>query len=430
MSLLGLLVIGAWVVLVTAVFNIVLEQRLDRQAHVVLHTRAITAAATVEVAPGRVTVRDTSGDAELDSGLWIYAGGRAIDRPSGGRRFDPQTRELAAGAAGYHQRGDDIYYVLPVRRESRRVATVVALQSDLAYAHAQTEALVGSSIVALLVLLGAYPVLRFAAGRALRPVRAMTEQAGEWSAQGLDERFGTEQRYEEIQALAGTLDGVLDRLSAIVRHERQLSAELSHELRTPLSRIVAETDLLLGRPHAADELASAHSAVRDSAMAMESILETLLSAARVDIQIAPGRSDVATLLDTVTGARHRDDGVRVVARGGAGLALGVEAAVAERILAPILDNAARYARSVVEVTAVRSSGSIALDVRDDGPGVPHDLQDVIFEPGRRGQPDDGHDGVGLGLALARRLARAASGDVTVLDDPRGGACFRVRLPSA
>jgi signal transduction histidine kinase len=71
---------------------------------------------------------------------------------------------------------------------------------------------------------------------------------------------------------------------------------------------------------------------------------------------------------------------------------------------------------------------VLLDVRDDGPGVPAGAEEAVFEPGHRLVPDDGHDGAGLGLPLARRLARAAGGDVTCTAGP--GGRFTVRLPRA
>ncbi|MCW2596576.1 MAG: Signal transduction histidine kinase [Jatrophihabitans sp.] len=434
-SLLGLGVIAAWVLVLTVAFNFVLSTRLSRELDVVLRTRATTAAATVAVSPtGVVTARELGGDEALDSGIWVYAGTRAVERPPGGPNLQAVADSLALQGTTYLNRGDYRFYVLPFVRNGHRYGTVVAAVSSAPNQRARTETFVGSGLVALLVLLGAYPVLRFAAGRALRPVDAMTRQAGEWSAHALTERFGNDQRFREVQTLASTLNGVLDRLSAIVRHERRLSAELSHELRTPLSRIVAETDLLLARPHSAEDLGTAHNAMRESAMAMDRILETLLSAARVDIQDAPGRCDlkpvVAGLVRMRAGA---DSDPKIVVDIAPSLAVGVDEAIAERILAPILDNACRYATTTVTISARRTSESVIVEIADDGPGVSADLREAIFEPGRRGATDDGHDGAGLGLALARRLARAAAGDVTVVGDVgpvRDDSRFRVRFPPA
>ncbi|MGN6608456.1 MAG: sensor histidine kinase, partial [Jatrophihabitans sp.] len=449
MSLLGIVVIAAWVVLLTTVFNVLFTRRLGTELDNVLRTRAVTAAATVAVAAdGRLQVSDAVDDAALDTGLWIYGLGgagapRSLERPPGSKRVQDIADALAAAPRGYVDRGDDRLYVLPIDRGTRRVGTVVASAATGPYDRAQDEALFGSAVLGLLLTLGAYPVLRFAAARALRPVASMTDQAAEWSATALTQRFGAHQRYREMQSLARTLDGVLDRLSAIVRHERDLSAELSHELRTPLSRILAEADLALDAPapgpggrapdsalrtpcgRAPDSaLRTPLVAIRDSALAMEHILETLFAATRAELQRAPGRCELRDVAVTAAGAA-RSDRVPVQVEVPDGLAAGVDPTIAHRILLPLLDNAQRYARTQVVVTAHRTPGTVVVDVVDDGPGIAVDDRERVFEPGQRGDEADGHDGAGLGLALSRRLARAAAGDVVVAGP---GSRLRVRLP--
>jgi signal transduction histidine kinase len=110
------------------------------------------------------------------------------------------------------------------------------------------------------------------------------------------------------------------------------------------------------------------------------------------------------------------------------LAIGVDADVVERIVAPLLDNAARHAASRVELAAEGHGASIELSVTDDGPGLPAGSEDAVFGPGTRLDPGDGHAGAGLGLALSRRLARAVGGDVRAEPRARGGARFVVSLP--
>jgi signal transduction histidine kinase len=201
-------------------------------------------------------------------------------------------------------------------------------------------------------------------------------------------------------------------------------------LRTPLSRIVAETDLLLGHRSATPDQDMAHRAIRESALMMDRILDTLLSAARSNVQDAPGRCELRSVMCALASTHAgsaQDERVHIVVTVPDGLAVGADSAIVERIVAPILDNALRYARREVAVTAHRTSEAIIVDVADDGPGVPSELREAVFEPGRRGVVDDGHDGAGLGLALSRRLARSAAGEVTIEGDD---ARFRVRLPPA
>ena len=431
-SLLGLGVIAAWVVVLTVGFDLTMRARLNGERDAVLSSRATLAAATVYLdAKGAVRVSDHRGDEALDTGIWVFSGHTAVERPGGDAALQAAADALAGRSHVYSASNKYRLYARAWNHEDRQIATVVAAVSDAPYAHALTESIEGSAVVGLLVLLGAYPVLRFAAGRALRPVDAMTRQAGHWSAHGLTERFGPEQRFREMQSLATTLDAVLDRLAAVVRHERRLPAELSHELRTPLARIVAEVDLLLTRPHSAAESTEAYHAIRAGALSMDQILGTLLAAARVDVQDAPGRCDVLpvieTLIRTHVGTHPSADDPSLQVRVGADLAVGADAAIVERIFAPLLDNAQRYAHASIQITGQRTSESVLVDISDDGPGVPVESREKVFEPGWRGVADDGHGGAGLGLALSRRLARSVAGDVTVVGP---GSRFRVRLPPA
>jgi signal transduction histidine kinase len=107
---------------------------------------------------------------------------------------------------------------------------------------------------------------------------------------------------------------------------------------------------------------------------------------------------------------------------------GVDAEVVERIVAPLIDNARRYASSRIVLSAASRDGAIVVRVADDGPGVDADAREHVFEPGRTAGVN-GHGGAGLGLPLARRLALAIGGDVTLTPPGAGaGAQFEVRLP--
>ena len=101
---------------------------------------------------------------------------------------------------------------------------------------------------------------------------------------------------------------------------------------------------------------------------------------------------------------------------------------AERVLAPVLENACRYARSRATVEVSTVDGHVEFVVSDDGPGVAREECELVFEPGRRGSASPTDSGrAGLGLALSRRLALALDGDVENLESADGGR-FCVRMP--
>ena len=105
------------------------------------------------------------------------------------------------------------------------------------YEETATTALVGSVLLAVLLLGAVTLMTRWILGRALLPVSRMTEDAAAWSDHDLDRRFDLGEPYDELTRLAATLDALLERLAASIRHEQRFAAELSHELRTPLARI-------------------------------------------------------------------------------------------------------------------------------------------------------------------------------------------------
>ncbi|MFF8918478.1 ATP-binding protein [Streptomyces sp. NPDC015032] len=444
LALMALATSALWIGVLTTVFNIALDKRLHGQADDVLRTRAEAVAATVDVRPdGRLVVREPTEDQALDAGIWIFQGGKVVEKPA---NAPAGLQAQAARLAGRRETFTDTegpgswrLYAFPVDAPARQghtpaqAGTVVSSVSLDPYRSTADTALVGSVALAVLLLATIYLLTRLVVRRALRPVAAMSEQATRWSAAGAAERFGSEDRPAELAAFATSLDALLDRLAAVLRHEQQQAAELSHELRTPLARITAEAEWLTGRPRDAEQQAASLEAIAGAAATMRQICDSLLSEVRTRTAQTPGRSrpaDVAHRLAERNAVLFPDAPAVTVEVSGdaADVSIGVCEETAERILTPLLDNARRYAAHSITLTWAASAGEVTVYVCDDGPGVPEDFVASLFEPGRRARPEDGHDGAGLGLALARRLARAAGGDIT-LDTAAPGARFVVTLPA-
>ncbi|MFJ7194623.1 MULTISPECIES: ATP-binding protein [unclassified Streptomyces] len=443
LALMALATGALWIGVLTTVFNLALDQRLHGQADDVLRTRAEAVAATVDVRPdGRLVVREPAEDRALDAGVWIFQGGRVIEKPpTAPAGLEARAARLAGRREAFGDTGSPGAWRLyafpldtPARQEhpSAQAGTVVSSVSLDPYRSTADTALIGSIALAVLLLATIYLLTRLVVRRALSPVTAMSEQATRWSAAGAPERFGAEGRPAELAAFAASLDALLDRLAAVLRHEQQQAAELSHELRTPLARITAETEWLGGRPRTAEQQETSLAAIAGAASTMQQICDSLLSEVRTRNAHAPGRSrfpGIAHRLARRNAVQFPDaPPVTVTADGTRDVTIGVSEDVAERILTPLLDNARRYATRSVTLDCAPGAGEITLYVSDDGPGVPPDFVGSLFEPGRRAHPEDGHDGAGLGLALARRLARAAGGDIA-LDATAPGTRFVVTLPA-
>ena len=271
--------------------------------------------------------------------------------------------------------------------------------------------------------------------KALSPVARMTRQAADWSEHDLDKRFALGPPRDELTELACTLDTLLDRLSASLRHEQRLSAKLSHELRTPLASIAADAQYALRHGELSAEGHASVAQILQSAERMARTLDTLIAAARAQLDPHRATSDAAACARAALDAARELDTrhLRLSLRAATpGVRVAVERDLVERILAPLLENACRHASASVMLAVTRDPTGVSFAITDDGDGVAGDELEAIFEPGRRADRSATATlatGAGLGLALARRLARSAGGDVCAQASDQGGR-FIVRLPVA
>jgi len=418
-------------------FNVILGHTLDRDSRDLARTRATAQLDLLTTRNGRLSVRESPDDAAAADGfVWVFSGGTAVEQPRSARRLDAAARSLAGGP----RRFLDVpstnvrLYSVPAVVGSRRVGTVVVGVSLAPYEETRNLALVASLAFGGIVLLLVAAAARWLLGSSLRPVRRMTRQAAAWSEQDLDNRFGLGEPHDELTELAATLDQLLDRLAAGLRREQRFSAELSHELRTPLSRVRAESELVLRRERSPEEYRRALELINRNAAQLTRTVDALMAAARHEAGSERGTADAyAIAADTASGcaelASQRELELRVEPPRSP-IRVGVDPDLGERILQPLLDNACRYGARAVSVRIERANGAVRYKIDDDGPGVGSAELDRIFEPGVRGVEGarDG-EGAGLGLALARRLARSVSGEVVAVPGGSGGR-FVVTLPRA
>nr|ADU56295.1 sensor protein [Streptomyces kanamyceticus] len=353
-------------------------------------------ATTVDTGGPRVRVLETANDRLLDANVWIYTGSRLLERPPSAAADSPLTRAADRLATRDGRACEIVHtirlcaYPLPDRRADATVAAVVTALDLTPYRSSADTLLLGSLVLDVVMLGCTYALTRLSVGRALRPVRAMTDQATQWSAVASDERFGTAGHPAELARLGASLDALLDRIRTVLRHERQLTGELSHELRTPLTRIVMELGWWGSRPRTDAETRATLEAVAEAARSMRTIRDTVLDDAResaLDPATVPGATDVGPIIDRLLRNFTPPGRVKLVLLEPPTPALvaGVAPALLERILSPLLANAARYAHShvTVSVSARQVPGTVRIDVVDDGPGVPETFVGELFQPGRR-----------------------------------------------
>jgi signal transduction histidine kinase len=273
------------------------------------------------------------------------------------------------------------------------------------------------------------------AGRALRPVHAITGAARRASEENLGERLALTGPDDELKELADTYDAMLARLDAAFASQRRFVANASHELRTPLTVMRTAIDVTLAKPDRTpaqlEDMAAEVAAAVDRA---EALIEALLTLARSDR--GPGAREQA---DLAVLAEDAVDAAGPAIRAGS---LRVETALTtapthgdlvllDRMVANLVDNAVRHNQPggwIQVATGVRGDAAY-LAVTNGGPKIQPDLAPLLFEPFRRlCDPVAGPAGAGLGLSIVRSVAVAHHGDVIARARPAGGLDVSVLLP--
>ncbi|MFJ9247294.1 sensor histidine kinase [Streptomyces sp. NPDC101776] len=292
----------------------------------------------------------------------------------------------------------------------------------------------------LLALLG-LAIIAFAfgyamAGRVLSPLGRITRTARAVAGSDLSRRIELDGPDDELKELADTFDEMLERLQRAFTAQQRFVGNASHELRTPLAINRTLLEVHLSDPGAPMELQQLGKTLLATNERSEQLVEGLLLLARSDNQIVERKPvDLAEVAEQAVDQVHGEAAAKgVVIRGeqkpavvqGNGVLL-------ERIALNLVQNAVRYnvpEDGWVEVTTEVQHGHAVLVVSNTGPVVPAYEIDNLFEPFRRLRTErTGSDkGVGLGLSIARSVARAHGGHISAQPREGGGLVMRVTLP--
>ncbi len=370
----------------------------------------------------------------------------------------------ALAAAGQPLRGDTVsvahlrrlpavvadgrgpYLMLSTRvttpREGARIVFVAASLhlAELSEHTTQTGLDLQTPLLILLVAVAAW----FLAAHALRPVEAIRVEAGEIARRDLSLRIADQRAAGEVVPLVRSMNELLEQLEASAARQRRFVADASHELRSPLTAIQLQLDVALALPERTDWRAVAD-AVMQEVRRMQRIVEDLLLLARVDEATLPLRRDQVDLdeLALAEARRLRNRGKVMVDTSGISAArVTGDRHRLTQVARNLAANAERHARQQVRLEVRRLDGGEAeLVVADDGPGIPPEDRERVFERFTRldeaRSPDRG--GAGLGLAIVREIVQAHGGTVAVAvagqgsNDPNdsggSGARLVVRLPA-
>ncbi len=289
---------------------------------------------------------------------------------------------------------------------------------------------VGGPLLVLFGTIGIWVVAR----RALRPVDLLRRQVDAISTIDLAARVSEPRSADEVGRLARTMNRLLDRLQ--VSHDRQTRfvSDASHELRSPLATVRTRLEVALRAPEKADWKGVAEASLRQTTR-MERLVDDLLMLARTDTRrvVDPVVVDLDEIIREEVGYLRSTSGLVLdTSRVSGGRVLGRPDDL-RRVIVNLTTNAIRFARTAVSVSLLPSEDSVLLTIDDDGPGVPIDQRDRIFD--RFTQLEEsrvrgGRSGAGLGLAIVADVVARHGGSILVGESPTGGARFSVTLPGA
>ncbi len=289
-------------------------------------------------------------------------------------------------------------------------------------------------------LLAASAVIRGAVLRAFRPLDRAREDVARVVELGQGQRVPSEAPVE-IEALLSAVNALLDRLDASHALQIRFVADAAHELRTPVTALQGTLDVVLRRDRTTEELRDALVSARDDVGRLRGLVEALTALARVDAGEVEAHRDIVRAADlaeqVLEGERHALEaaGCTVAFHADDDPELEVNRVLLELALRNLLRNAARHAPGSAVTLTVRTEGDRAVfEVRDTGPGIDPDRAEAVFERFARGPDAQANDptGLGLGLPLAREVAKRHGGDCVLKPLPTGGtrAVLDVRVDRA
>jgi signal transduction histidine kinase len=278
------------------------------------------------------------------------------------------------------------------------------------------------------------------AGRVLRPIRAISATARQLSAENLTERVPVTTPVDELSTLAGTVNGMLDRIQSgvaerdrVLDSQRLFTANAAHELRTPLTTARTAIDVTLdGNPSRNELLAMAgdvHGAIEHMQRVLDGLLLLARSQAGLDAREQVDLAGIAIAALDAAGERARDLAVHTDLR--PALVRG-EPVLLERAVGNLVDNAVRYNQpdGYLSISTGTADGRAVLLISNTGRMIPPDEAQSLLEPfvhgqGTRVRTDD----LGLGLSIVRAVALAHQGGISVAARPGGGLDVTVDLPA-
>jgi heavy metal sensor kinase len=297
--------------------------------------------------------------------------------------------------------------------------------------------LISTPLAIGLALAGGY----WLSGRALQPVRQITERARSIGAEELALRLDVPKAADEMRLLAETLNEMLGRIESSFNKITQFTADASHELRTPLAIIRTTAEVALRHKRDEQEYRQSLLDILEESKRTSSLLDDLLALARSDSQgwqFTQEATNIAEIIEKVhsqaqflAAKRKISCSLQISARD---VRIAGDPEALARMFLVLFDNAVKYTPAGGRVTALFSvcDGQPVFEIRDSGTGIPQAAMPHIFERFFQANPSHSRNGggFGLGLAIARAIANAHQAEIQAENVDGSGSVFRIFFPRA
>ena len=253
-----------------------------------------------------------------------------------------------------------------------------------------------------------------------------------------DQRLPIPGTRDELDLLARSFNGLLDRLHQEFERQKRFAGDASHQLRTPLAALLGQLEVARRRERSVEEYRRVLDEVHGEAVRLRQIVESLLFMARAESEAGNPELEPVELVLWVRerlaggpgGERAADLHAKFTTEGPAWVL--VQPQLLGQVLDNLLDNACKYspAGTPITVEVGREGQSVILAVQDQGLGITAEDVAHVFEPFYRSVKSRRRPGVGLGLAVVERIAAVFRGRIRVESEPGRGSRFVLRLPDA
>ncbi|MGD8912470.1 MAG: ATP-binding protein [Candidatus Thiodiazotropha sp.] len=355
-------------------------------------------------------------------------------RPQQAGEERPQLRERPQVIILPWTTGDRAWRIALAATPDTRLALIADLRIiEDQSAEARDAFMLAIPLTLLIIVFGAW----FLSGRALRPIRVLTDTISRVTAKGLDKRIDSAHADREFERMIEVFNQMLERLERSFTQASRFSADAAHELKTPLTILQGEVEQAINREGIAEQEQAALSRIMDEIQRLARILRKLLLLSRADagrLRLHTEPYDLSTSLqELVEDAAMINPSITINATIPPSIMLRADRELMGQLLTNLISNAMKYNRDAgwIDIELSPAGGQIILTIRNASKTLSASTRRRLFERFYRDDPAHGRktEGAGLGLSIAREVARAHGGELALTPLIEWETGFVLRIPS-